>query len=65
MIYLSESYLDSSTGSDDENLESWGYNLIRFDHPSNNKRVGDWIYYKSILPLRISIVHHLQEFTKP
>ena len=55
IICTSETYLDSSTPSDDSNLEISGYTLVRSDHPSNNKRGGrgGGIYYKSFLPLRI------------
>ena len=55
IICLSETYLDSSILHDDSNLEIPGYNLVRSDHPSNKKRGGVCIYYKSYLPLRISI----------
>ena len=37
VICLSETYLDSSIPSDDNNLEIPGYDLIRADHTSNNK----------------------------
>ena len=37
VIFLSETYLDSTTASDDENLEITGYNLVRSDHPANTK----------------------------
>ena len=40
IICISETYLDSSTSPDDNNLEISGYNLIPSDHPSNNKRRG-------------------------
>ena len=50
---LSETYLDSSTTPDDDNLAISGNNLIRSDHPSNNKRGGVCIYYKNFLPLRV------------
>ena len=66
VIYLSETYLDSSipvddnnlenSGSipvDDNNLENSGYNLIRSNHSSNSKRGGVCIYYKNLLPLRV------------
>ena len=53
IICISETYLDSSTSPDDKNLEISGYNLIRSDHPSNNKREGICIYYKHFLLLRI------------
>ena len=38
IICLSETYLDSSISHEDNNLEIPGYNLVRFDHPSNKKR---------------------------
>ena len=47
--------------SDDGNLETLGYNLIRSDHPSNSKRGGVCIYYKSALPLKVLNIHYLQE----
>ena len=40
IICISETYLDSSTPSDDSNFEISGYTLVRSDHPSNNKRGG-------------------------
>ena len=60
IICLSETYLDSSTTSDDDNLAISGYNLIRSDHPSNNKRGGVCIYYKNFLPLRVLSIQCLQ-----
>ena len=62
IICLSKTYLDSSTTSDDDNLEISGYNLIRSDQPSNNKRSGVSIYYKNFLPLRVFRVQYLQEW---
>ena len=38
IICISETYLDSSTSPDNNNLETSIYNLIRSVHPSNNKR---------------------------
>ena len=61
IICLSETYLNSETPSDDENLEIAGYNLVREDHPSNSKRGGVCVYYKSSLPFRVINVKHLQE----
>ena len=55
-ICLSETYLDSSTTSDDDELAILGYNLIRSDHPSNNKYP-----YKNILPLQVLSLQYLQE----
>ena len=46
IIFLSETYLDSSTTSNDDNFAISGYNLIRSNHPSNNKRGGVCIYCK-------------------
>ena len=40
IICLSETYLDSSIPSDDDNLELPGYNLVRADNPTNTKRGG-------------------------
>ena len=42
-------------------MEILGYNLIRSDHPSNSKRGGVCIYYKSALPLRVLNVYYLQK----
>ena len=64
IICLSETYFDYSPTSDDDSLETSGYNLIRSDHPSNNKRGGFCTYYKNVLPLRVLNVQHLQECIK-
>ena len=61
IISLSETYLDSSTTSDDDNLAVSGCNLIRSNHPSNNKRSGLSIYYKKFLSLRVLSIQYLQE----
>ena len=61
IICLSETYLDSTIQSDNDNLEIPGYNLVRSDHPSNNKRGGVWIYYKASFPLRVIDICFLQE----
>ena len=53
IIYLSETYPDSSTTADGDNLEIRGYNFIHSDHPSNNKLSGICIYYKNLLPLQV------------
>ena len=59
IICLSETYLNSEIPSDDENLEIPGYNLVREDHPSNSKRGGVCVYYKSSLPFRVINVKYL------
>ena len=61
IICLSETYLNSEILSDDKNLEKPGYNLVREDHPSNSKRGGVCVYYKSSLPFRVINVKYLQE----
>ena len=61
VICLSETYLNSSVASDDENLEVTGYNLVRSDHPANTKRGGVCLYYKTCLPLRVSGIQYLNE----
>ena len=53
---ISETYLDSSTPSDENNLEISGHTFVRSDNPSNNKTGGVCIYYKSFL-----YVQYLQE----
>ena len=61
IICLSKTYLDSTIQWDKDNLEIPGYNLVRSDHPSNNKRGGVCIYYKASLPLRVINICFLQE----
>ena len=61
IICLSETYLNSETPSDDENLVIPGYNLVREDHPSNSKRGRVCVYYKSSLPFRVINVKYPQE----
>ena len=40
VVYLSETYLDSSYLSDDDNFYLPGHNLVRANHPSNAKKGG-------------------------
>ena len=61
LICLSETYLDATTTSNDDNLAVSGYNLIRSSHTPNNKRGGVYIYYKNFLPLRVLSIQYLQE----
>ena len=51
-ICVSETYLDSTISSDNNNLNISGYNLIRADHPRNSKRGGVCMYYKEFLALQ-------------
>ena len=49
-ICLSETYLNSSILSDDNNLEIPRYDLIREDHPPSGKWGGVCTYYRNSLP---------------
>ena len=56
MICLSETFLDSSTPTNDERLSMKGYKLIRTDNPSDSKKGGVGIYYKdflAVLPVEV------------
>ena len=57
IVCLSETYLDSKTAPDNDNLEISGHNLTRSDHPSNRKRGGVYIYHKNFLHLRVLDIH--------
>ena len=61
VVCISETYLDSTTALNDENLAITGYNLLRADHASNSKRGGVCVYHKSLLALRLIDIHYLQE----
>ena len=39
-----------------------GYELIRADHPSNQKRDGICIYHKDFLPIKVNNISCLKEF---
>jgi len=51
IIFLSETFLDSSTEANDPKINIPGYNLIRSDHLSNTKRGGVCMFYKDYLPV--------------
>ena len=63
IIYLSETYLNSETPPNDTRLELPGYNLFRSGQPSNNKKRGVCVYYKSTFPLKILNISNLDECT--
>ena len=46
IIYISESFLDSTISDDDNILHMEGYNLIKADHPDTIKRTGVCLYLK-------------------
>ena len=58
---ISQTYLNSSVTEDDDSLRISGYDLVRSDHPSNNKRVGVVIYYRNFLPLKLIDVNYSSE----
>ena len=59
VICFSETYLDSTVASANENLELTNCNLVRSDHPANTKRGGVCLYYKTRLPLTILDIQYL------
>ena len=61
IICFSETFLDFSIPTNNDNLDIDGYNLLRSDHPSNTKRGGVCIYYKKNLPLRVININYLNE----
>ena len=61
IICLCKTYLVSSTQLDDKNLEIPGYNFVRSNHQSNNKQEEGFLYYKTLLPLRVVDICLLQE----
>ena len=61
MIYLSESYLDASVSSDNDNLNKIGYMLARADRPGNVKRGSVCVYFKDSLPVRCLPNSYLKE----
>ena len=64
IICLSETYLNRDTLSDSDNLKIPGYELIRVDHTSNQKRRGICIYDKDFLPIKANNVSCLKECFK-
>ena len=51
IIFLSETFLDSTTEVNDPKINIPGYNLLRCNHPSNLKRAGVCMFYKEYLPI--------------
>ena len=60
-ICLSDTYLNHDTLCDSDNLKIPGYELIRVDHPSNQKRGGICIYHKDFLPIKVNNISCLKE----
>ena len=59
-IFISETYLDFNTPSDNNILEISSYNFVCSDHHSKNKRGGVCIYLKKLI-LTLVNVQYLQE----
>ena len=59
VICISQTYLDSDTTDNHDNLKISGYNLIRADYPSNTKQGGVCIHYKQSLAFRLFNIHYL------
>ena len=59
IICVSESYLDSTFSSDNEDINTIGYKLVRADHPNNIKRGGVCAYVRESLPVRVVSNHDL------
>ena len=60
-ICISETYLDSYVRTDDRDILISGYNIIRADHPSKNKRGGVCIYYRESLAVQPVKINYLGE----
>ena len=61
IICLSETYLDNSCHSGDDQLALPGYNLIEVDNPNNIKRGGVCICYWETLPVKVINMNILNE----
>ena len=61
IICLSETFLDNSYHSDDDQLGVPGYNLIRADSPNNIKGGRVCIYYRENLPAKVIYVNNVNE----
>ena len=64
IICLSETYLKSTIDIKDGNLKILGYIMYRTVHPSDVKRGGVCIYYKTMMPLKVLSTNFLQECIK-
>ena len=61
IVCLYERFLDTSIPNNNDNLQIPGYSSVRADHPSNNKRGGVLLYYKSFLPIKLIDANYLYE----
>ena len=58
ILCLSETYLDTTIFSNNSNLTIPGYHLCRGNHSFNVKCRGICIYYKNLLPLKVTITQY-------
>ena len=61
IVCLSETFLNSKILTDEENLQIPSESIALVDHPSNRKRGGVCVYYKTSLPLKVPEIKYLQE----
>ena len=61
IICLSETYFNCDTLFNDDNLRISRYELIRVDHPSNQKRGGICIYQKDFLSIKVNNISYLKK----
>ena len=61
IIFISETFLDLSYSSDLKELMIENFTLVRADHPSNTKRGGICVYFRSCLPIRVLNITVLSE----
>ena len=61
ILYLAETYLDSSVPNDDPRLNLSGYKPVRLDKLCNGKRGGVGIYFKETLAVQPAPTNSLKE----
>ena len=61
IVCFSETYLNSSSPLDDDNLDIPGYIMVSADHLANSYRGGVCLYYKNCLPLKFLDIRFLHE----
>lgn len=48
IVFLFETFLDSTIAQDDSNLNINGYLMLRADHPNNSKHGGVYVFQKIV-----------------
>ena len=62
IIFLSETYLDSSFSTEEKYLIIDGYKLLGADRPSDTKRSGVCIYHKEPTSVKVLNLSQLPEY---